>query len=71
VTRRAVRGRESKPVCCAGCGRDTQRASGLCTQCDPDYRPPPVVNPPPRPWIAPLLEDDYSEDSNADSVCAP
>jgi hypothetical protein len=56
--------------CCLRCGRDTRRRSRLCNRCcgmhtgrrrrsgdDAELRD-----------LSPL-EDDYSEDSNADSVC--
>lgn len=55
--------------CCLGCGRDTRGV--YCPQCightgsevgkGPGYRA--------RPVCQTSLEDDYSEESNADSVC--
>ncbi len=52
--------------CCLGCGRDAY--APYCRRCigregtgGKGYRTPPVVDLP--------LEDDYSEESNADSVC--
>ena len=49
--------------CCKGCGRDTN--GEYCKHC--------IGHPPPRsraaPWPDVPLEDDYSEESDADSVC--
>ena len=44
--------------CCLRCGRDTKSKSGYCQWCSGRV----YLN-------AQILEDDYSEESDADSVC--
>ena len=62
--------RKSGLQCCLGCGRDTHSVSGYCLRCigrEPfDNR---RGGNPARPPADLPLEDDYSEESNADSVC--
>ena len=57
----------SEVGCCLSCGRDTHGAREFCRHCI--IGEPPMLGHkalPPRPGI---LEDDYSEDSDANSVC--
>lgn len=56
--------------CCLFCGRDTRSRCQICSRClgeDDGHQ----ESEPERPWPQQIGEDDYSEDSDADSVCKP
>jgi len=72
ATRRRVANERREPVCCLFCGRDTTHPYGICAACvgggrgqwDGQMRGRKSL-----PVRAIPLEDDYSEESDADSVC--
>ena len=51
--------------CCRFCGRDTTDRSGICDACTGDAPVPEAATAGHQ-----VLEDDYGEESDANSVCA-
>jgi hypothetical protein len=59
----------SNVTCCIYCGRDTRHPSGICSRCvRGESLPRQHTKREPSPDLPPL-EDDYSEESDANSVC--
>jgi predicted amidophosphoribosyltransferase len=54
--------------CCLACGRDTRAKGGICARCTGEYQPRPRRRRDDEPDLDPL-EDDYGDESDADSVC--
>jgi len=61
--------KKREPVCCRYCGRDTTRRCGICNDCLGLDRRVKVERMGRSKADELPLEDDYSEESDADSVC--
>lgn len=58
----------SEVGCCLSCGRDT-RGGDFCSHCRPRGAPSTMRGRKARPARAAELEDDYCEESDANSIC--
>ncbi len=60
---------KSEVGCCLSCGRDTKGGQAFCSECVLGGRRARMRGRSALPIRPTLLEDDYSEESDANSVC--